>query len=66
MPAGRDVVRRRNTVEKWLVLRNPTSRPMSPTGRLDVSSGRDARSMRARTTKRWRGSPLLCLKSRAR
>src|SRR6267378_1578997 len=50
---------RRNTVEKWLGVRNPTTREIWAMGSSGSASRVAARPMRARTTNRCGGSPVL-------
>ena len=56
----------RNTVEKWLAVRNPTSCEMRAMDGSRAASRVAACSIRARTTKRWGGRPVLCWKRRAK
>jgi hypothetical protein len=59
-------VTRRNTVVKWLGVRNPTVRAIRATERSEAASSVMADAIRLRTTKRWGGMPVLRLNSRAK
>src|SRR5207245_5423272 len=59
-------VTRRNVVVKWLGVRNPTERAISPIGNGCAASSAAACSIRRRTRKRCGDAPVLRLKSRAK
>jgi len=59
-------VQRRNTVVKWLGVRNPAVRETAAIDAPPAARSSLAWSMRRPTTKRWGDSPVLRLKSRAK